>query len=150
MKKRMKEIAALGVFMILTVSVHAQNYSRGEQTVIQPLQVMIENYTIITLGKEIANDPNANRFDKSNLYTYLQLIRDNTGKDYQVLFQTNFAGKLLLLAYGNNLSAIINNTEKPQNVFVNCVKQVNDHLSSIQNAEAAIKCIIDRLNYCSN
>lgn len=150
MKKIVKTIVAVGGFVVFYMSLHAQTYFRGEQAIIQPLQVMIENYTAITLEKEIAADPNGNRFDKSNVYTYLQIIHDDAGKDYHVLFQTNFPGKILFLAYSNNLSAIFNNREKPLNVFVNCIKQVNDHVSAIQNVDAAIKCIIDRLHYCSN
>ncbi|MEO6668939.1 MAG: hypothetical protein ABIN36_05655 [Ferruginibacter sp.] len=148
MKKWSKIIVAV-IFMAISSPLHAQNYFRGEQTVIQPLQVMIDNYTAINLVKDVANDPNANRFDKYNPYTFLQLIYDSYRKDYQVLFQTNFSGKILFLAYSNNLSAIFNNREKPFNVFANCIRDVNDHLSPVQNMEAAIKCIIDRLNYCS-
>jgi hypothetical protein len=150
MKKWSKAMLAIVFFMGIIFPLCAQNYFRGEQTVVQPLQLMIDNYTPITLGKEIANEPNGNRFDKSNPYTYIQLIRDSYGKDYQVLFQSNFSGKILFLAYSNNLSAIFNNKEKPLNVFVNCIRNVNDHVSPVQNIEAAIKCIIDRLNYCSD
>lgn len=137
-------------FLMYNSTANAQLYSRGEQTTILPSQVMIENYTAIVLGKEISAIPGGNRFDKSNLYTYLQLIHDDGGRDYQVLFQVSFQGKILFLAYSNNLAGIFNKADKPMNVFVNCIKTVNDHLSQIQNTEAAIRCIIERLNYCSN
>ena len=150
MKLRLKKIAAIAVLLMMSSLLHAQNYFRGEQTVIQPLQVMVENYTTIPLAKEITDEANLNRFDKFNAYTYLQIIRNSQGNDYHILFQTSFSGKVLFLAYSNNTGAIFTNPQKPLNVFVNCVKHVNDHLSALQNVEAAVKCIVERLNYCSN
>lgn len=129
---------------------HAQTYFRAEQTVTQPLQVIIENYTVVMLGKQIASETYANQFDKKNPYTYIQIIRDQLGSNYHILYQTNFTGKILFLAYSNNLSALINNADKPQNVFVNCIKRVNEYLSAVQNVEAAVNCMIDRLNYVAN
>ena len=150
MKLRLKKAAAVVILLMLSSPLRAQNYFRGEQTVIQPLQVIIENYTVISLAKEITDEGNLNRFDKYNAYTYIQIIRNNLGNDCHILFQTSFSGKVLFLAYSNNLGGIFNNKDKPLNVFVNCIKHVNDHLSALQNVEAAVKCIVERLNYCSN
>lgn len=144
-------ISTIVFVFILTNAVagYAQSFSRGEQTVIQPMQVLMENYTIISLRIENEHAADGNRFDRTNPYTYLQLLYDESGKGYQIIFQVSFSGKILLLAYSNNLSALFNKMDKPLNIFSNCIRTVNSHVSPVQNIDAAILCIIDRLNYCS-
>lgn len=131
------------------ISLPAQSFSLGQNLIIQTVQVMPENYTTIILQKEIDTEPFFNRFDKSNPYTYLQLIHDINGRDSHILYQTNFLGSILFLAYSNNLSVYFNGRDKPLNVFVNCIRQSNEHISAVQNATAAISCIMQRLEFCS-
>ena len=150
MKKTMKAMLVPVCLLIIITGTQAQTYFRGLQTIVQPSQVIIDNYTGIVLGKRAGNEPGLNQFDRSNPYSYLQVVSDNGGKDYHILFQTNFSGKILFLAYSNNLSPVFNNAGKSMNVFLNCIRQVNDFVSPVQNAETAINCIIERLNYCSN
>ncbi|MEO7528561.1 MAG: hypothetical protein ABIT35_09995, partial [Chitinophagaceae bacterium] len=100
--KKILLIIGVACLCEIQMPVQAQTYFRGEQTVIQPLQVMIENFTTITLPKEVTEDPNANHFDRNNVYTYLQLLRDGWDKTYQLVFQTTFSGKIIYLAYGNS------------------------------------------------
>ena len=153
-QKKLKSISNIAIICCIALCVHcpvnAQAYFRGEQTTIQPMQVILENYTAITLSKEVADDINKNRFDKYNIYTYIQSIYDSEGKNYHILFQTSFLGKILFLSYSNNLSPLFSGRDKPLNVFMNCISHVNDHLSSFQVSDAAVNCIIERLNYFSN
>ncbi len=132
------------------IPLFAQNFSRGMNLVIEPAQVISDNYICIILQKEIDAEPFFNRFDKSNPYTYLQLIHDKNGKDSHILYQTNFSGSILFLAYSNNLSIYFNGRDKPLNVFMNCIRECNAHISAVQNAAAAISCIMQRLEFCSN
>ena len=148
--KTNKRFTIVVVLILCCYAAMAQPYSRAEQTVLQPLQVLTENFTMIPVAGESAVDVVTNHFDKFNPYTYLQLIRDNEDKNYQVLFQTNFAGRILFLALNNSLAAQFNNPNKPLNVFVMCIRQINNHLSAVQNADAAVSCIIERLNYVAN
>jgi hypothetical protein len=129
-------------------TVTAQQFFNGEISTIKPSQVIIENYITVNLSKEIIDDLMANRFDPNNPYTYLQVINDATTNHYHVLFQTNFSGKILFLSYSNNLSALFNKNNKPMFLFVRCLKDMNNHLSSVQIMDAAIKCVVERLNYC--
>ncbi len=136
--------------MLLSVSIHiyAQQFSNGELSVIKPSQVIIQHYIQVTLSKEIIDDVKANRFDPNNPYTYLQVVNDDSFNRYHILFQTNFFGKILFLSYSNNLSELFNKKDKPMNLFVKCLREINNHISSVQTMEAAVNCIAERLNYC--
>ncbi len=129
-------------------NIYAQQFSVGELSTIRPSQVIIENYSVVNLSKEIIEDPMANRFDVNNPYTYLQIVHDAIANRYHILFQTGFTGKVLFLSYSNNLSALFNKKTKPMFLFIRCLKEINNHISSIQIINAVIECILERLNYC--
>ena len=131
-------------------NIYAQQFSTGELATIKPSQVIIENYSPVKLSKEIIDDVMANRFDINNPYTYLQIVNDAAFNRYHILFQTGFTGKILFLSYSNNLSALFNKKNKPIFLFTHCLKEINDHISSIQVVDAVVTCILDRLNYCSD
>jgi hypothetical protein len=149
----MKTTLKMGIFLLLIfcscARINAQSYYLGEQLTLRPSQVIIENYTMVSLSKEIIDDPAANQFDRVNPYTYLQMVNDNGRNNYHILFQSSFMGKILFLAYSNNLAALFNKTEKPMFLFMRCIKRINEHLSPVQTAAAAVNCIIERLNYCA-
>lgn len=148
MKKKTLMIILPVIFLTTYVYSYAQQFTAGEQVLIRPSQVIIENYVIVKLSKEIIDEPNANRFEVSNPYTYLQTVLDAAGKRSHIVFQTNFFGKILFLSYSNNISGMFNKKGKPMNLFIRCLNKVNDHISPVQITEAVIGCIIDRLNYC--
>lgn len=129
-------------------NITAQQFTIRELSTIKPSQVIIENYTIVNLSKEIIDNNMANRFDINNPYTYLQIVSDEKGNSYHILIQTSFEGKVLFLSYSNNLSALFNKTDKPMFLFTRCLKEINSQLSSPRIMDAAIKCIVTRLNYC--
>lgn len=129
---------------------NAQLYVAGEFSAIKTQQVIIENYTSVKLVKEFREAMPVPSFDPKNPYTFLQLVMDEKGNNYHILLQTNFSGKLEYLAYSNNLSALFNKKDKPMFLFLHCLKEMDKHALSVQITGAAIKCIIDRLNYCSS
>lgn len=137
------------LFLLMINKIQAQQYSSTELSTIKPIQLLIENYTRIILSKEMIDDGMANQFDINNPYTYIQLLSDATGNIYHIIYQTNFSGKIMFLAYSNNLSRLFNKPDKPMFLFQHCLKEVNNHLSPVQVTTAAIKCLIDRLNYCA-
>jgi hypothetical protein len=146
----MKKILLSFLILLLYKNLKSQQFSNSELSVIKTSQVIIENYTVVTLSKEIIDETMANRFDAANPYTYLQVINDESGNSYHILFQTNFNGKILFLSYSNNLSALFNKRDKPMFLFTRCLKEINNAISSVQVTNTAIKCIVDRLNYCSD
>ncbi len=136
------------MLLATNLTISAQQFTAGEQVVIKTSQVIIENYVIVKLSKEIIDEPMANRFDVSNPYTYLQVVIDAFGKKSHILYQTNFSGKIIFLCYSNNISGLFNKKNKPMFLFTRCLNAVNDNISPVQITEAVIGCIIDRLNYC--
>ena len=146
----MKKIFLIPLFcMIVPGKLFAQQYNSTELSIIKPSQVITENYTRVNLSNEVMDDAMANRFDVNNPYTYLQMVNDAGANNYHIILQTNFIGKILFLCYSNNLSAVFNKKDKPLFFFQHCLKEINNHLSSVEVINAAIKCIVDRLNYCS-
>ncbi len=127
----------------------SQVFSKAEQSVILPSQVMFENYTSIQLPADDTDGLLYNQFDRYNPYTYLQTIKDGSAGNYHILLQTDFFGKIYFLAYSNNLHRVFSRNDKPFFAFQNCIKKVNKIFFTLQNAEAAINCVLDRLNYCS-
>ena len=141
------------IFNLVCCSVaalHAQVFSYGELSLIKTQQIIIENYTVITMSKTPAEEPMLNQFDNGNPYTYLQVVKDMKEKSYHILYQTSFMGKLLFLAYSNNLGGVFNRPDKPTFIFSRCMREARQHVLSLQIADEVLKCILGRLNYCGN
>ena len=143
----MKKMILSLLLFILLFGVNAQQFSKAELSTIKPSQVIVENYSLINLSKEIVEDPMANKFDVNNPYTYLQIVIDARSNRFHILFQTSFTGKILFLSYSNNLAGLFNKKSKPMFLFTRCLKEINNHISSIEIIDAAVGCIIERLNY---
>lgn len=126
----------------------SQQYVAGEMVLIKPYQVIIDNYTGVKLLKETQEKAITPAFDMNNPYTLLQQVSDEKGNNYHILLQTDFLGKLVYLAISNNLSAIFNRKDRPVFFFQKCMKEMSHYVLSAEITAAAVKCIIDRLNYC--
>jgi hypothetical protein len=124
----------------------SQAYTKGSQVIVSPAQVLPYHYQLIPLQEHGAPLSGLNQFDNSNLYTYLQLIFDKAGTVYHVLYQTNFTGKILYLAYSNELVQVFEKKQRLSPAFRNCISMLNNYWMASQNAEAAINCILNRLN----
>ena len=139
------------LFLLCSFSIAtAQSFNRSDQSIIPASQVIIENYSKINLGSELISDANANRFDPNNATTYLQVLSGSGGRKYHILLQANLVGKISFLAISNNLSAVFNKKEKPMFAFTHCMNELNSFMSARQNIDAAVNCIMERLEYCSN
>jgi hypothetical protein len=149
----MSKLAAI-LFLSLACSgsgsLMSQTFSYGELSLIKTQQVLIEQYTGIQIPKPGADEPMLNRFDNGNPYTYLQVVKDVKNNSYHILFQTSFMGKLLFLAFSNNLGNVFNRPDKPMFFFSRCMKEVQQYILSMQIADAALKCVLARLNYCTD
>lgn len=125
-----------------------QEFQRGESLLVQPLHIMPDQFTMIRLPETVISGPDANRYDNGNPYTYMELLFDSRQKTYQVIYQTDFLGKMLFLAISNNLSSLFMRKDKPMFLFQSCIRDMNRMMSPVQVAEKAMQCLIDRLNYC--
>ena len=125
---------------------YAQSYFKSSSSTISPTEIIISNYTNIKLDGSNLKESIVNIFDYKNVYTTLQLINDNVGNIYHIIYQTNFDGKIIFLAFSNNLQKIITNPNKPSFQFQKCIKQINEGFSSTQVSQDAITCVLNRLN----
>lgn len=134
--------------MLFANEINAQTFSKGHHASMQANQIVIDNYTSITLKNGNKSLSNINQFDSGNPYSYFQNIQDENDKIYQVLYQTDFWGNVLFLAYSNNLNEAFNGIAKPLYRFLSCIETVNASDFPTENIERAVNCIIERLNYC--
>ena len=146
----MKTILFILSLCLLLFRANAQSYNKGEQTLVAASQLIIENYSTIQLGSPVMQDEKANRFDANNVATYLQILTDNNGRKYHILLQLNVMGKLSFLSISNNLAMLFNKREKPMFGFNHCANELNSFMSARQNIEAAVNCVVARLEYCAN
>lgn len=130
-------------------NISAQEFTVGELSLIKRDLIITGNYIPVLLSKAISDDPMINKFDINNPYTYAQMLRDTKGNSYHILIQTTFFGKILFLAYSNNLAGVINKTNKPAFMLLRCLKDINKPLSAIEVMNDAIRCLVGRLNYCA-
>lgn len=128
----------------------SQTFNKGYLSIVPTAQIIPENYFVIKMPVELIADPKANIFEFNNADTHLQVLTDNAGKKYHILLQSNFMGRVTLLSISTNLSVIFNKKEKPMFEFMNCIQGLNTSISPNQNIEAALNCVIKRLEYCSN
>ncbi len=140
-------LCALAIFF--SINAEAQHFTKLRHSLILPAQVLIEQYQLIDLPGEKNDAFSMSQFDEANPYTYIQVITDKSGKNYHILYQTDFFGKVNLLAYSQTLIFIFNKKEKPFFTFQACIKNLTRSVFATQQSETAIGCIIDRLNYCS-
>jgi hypothetical protein len=145
----MKKLFLLLIFINTSIISNSQSFNKGHLSIVPTVQIIPENYFIIKLPPEMIADSKANYFDINNTDTHLQILTDNKGKKYHILLQTNFMGRVTFLSISNNLSAIFNKKEKPMFIFENCIQDLNTYISPGQNIEAALNCVIGRLEYCS-
>ena len=149
MKHIIQGLASALLILSDPVITHAQAFNKGSLSTISTNQVIPENYSPIRLDPEQVADPKANLFDISNADTHLQVLVDNSGRKYHILLQTNFTGRVTFLSISNNLATLFNKKDKPMLMFDNCIQDLNTAIIQKQNMETAIKCVIERLEYCS-
>ena len=140
------------IFLLLNsiLTSFSQTFNKGHLSIISTTQIIPENYFVIKLPVEMIADPKANYFDINNADTHLQILTDNNGKKYHILLQANFMGRVTFLSISNNLALIFNKKEKPMFEFMNCIQDLNTSILPSQNIEAALNCVIKRVEYCSN
>lgn len=135
------------LIMAMNFNAKSQIYSIGENSTVSPKLIAEDNFSIIKLSRAEIDGEKTNRFNIQNPYTYIQSINDDRKRVYQVLYQTNFTGRVLYLAVSKNLSDLINNKERGVLAFHSCVNGINEEFTSLKNQEVAINCILQQLNH---
>lgn len=142
-----KILAFLVFYSVACNQVHAQQYRRGEQTRVPAWQVMPEFYVSIPLPVTGEGKPVPGRFDAGNALTYIEILYDPQQRPQQVLYQTDFMGKLMYVGISQGLSTAFHRPDKPMIFFSKCLRDLNLSLASWKLADHALQCILDRLNF---
>ncbi len=141
----------LTLFLLGTAcgGVKAQQYRRGEHTRVPAWQVMPEFYVSVPLPISGEVKPIPGRFDAGNALTYLEIVYDLQQRPHQVLYQTDFTGRLLYIGISQGLSVAFHRSEKPMIFFTKCLRDLRESPASWKLADQAMQCVIDRLNFSS-
>jgi hypothetical protein len=127
---------------IIVQNTYGQVFFKTTASAISPASVIIENYYAIKFDAKLPTPV----FQKDNIYTYLQQVRDRNGIAYHIIYQADFSGNLSFLAYSNNLLKIFTDEAKPMIGFLKCMTGMKDQFSGVEGQRIAIDCVIKRLN----
>lgn len=127
----------------------AQQFRRGEHTRVPAWQVMPEFYVSVPLPISGEGKPIPGRFDAGNALTYLEIVYDPQQRPHQVLYQTDFMGRLLYIGISQGLSVAFHKPGKPMIFFTKCMRDLRESPASWKLADQAMQCVIDRLNFSS-
>jgi hypothetical protein len=100
---------------------------------IEPITIITSNY----VSMPDCSMSNKKVFDFNNPYTYLQLMVDESGNSYQMLYQTNITDALEYLSLSNNANYQCFAVKK--NEYCSCVnKSYEETFSSLQTSETSL------------
>ena len=137
-----KKIRTCFLCFFIGYSAYSQRLELQELKTISANQVLTSSYTKIELCNVFQN----NLFDIKNPYSYLQILNDENGTIYHLLYQTDFSGLINHISISNNLTEKFNC--RPISYFCSCIKKINQrHFDSVKTT-AIIDCIMSQLNLC--
>ena len=135
-----KIICTSFIFFLVGFSANCQKFELQELKTISANQILTGSYTKIELCNVFQN----NQFDIRNPYTNLEILKDENGVVYHILFQTDFSGLINYVSISNNLIEKFNC--RPNSYFCSCLKKINQqHFDSVKTT-ALIDCIMSQLN----
>lgn len=137
-----KKICTFFLFFLVGRAACCQRFQLQELKTISANQILTGSYTKIELCAVFQN----NLFDSKNPYTYLEILNDENGVVYHILYQTDFSGLINHISISNNLTEKFNC--RPKIYFCSCIKKINQqHFDSVKTT-AIIDCIMSQLNLC--
>ena len=122
----------------------AQFYYKTERYHVEPAQVLMDQYHPLSLKEVPAALENLPSFDIHNPYTYMQGIADDNGKKYHLLMQSDFFGKLLYVAWSENMNGLFKKERGDLLRLSHCIiKKKQEFADSI---EGIVDCILETIN----
>jgi hypothetical protein len=136
----------LFIVLMIAIGIHAsaQYYYKTERYPIAPAQVLLDQYHPFSLNETPATSENLPSFDVQNPYTYLQVIADDNGKKYHLLMQSDFFGKLLYVAYSENMNGLFKKERGDVLRVSHCM--IKKKQESAESMEAIVDCILETIN----
>lgn len=140
----MKIIAIICSFWVMCFESKSQLYFKKNWLMISNDQLVINNYSTLKINGLVLNF----NFNTKNPYTYMLLIGDELGKTHQLIYQTNFTGKLEYIGLSNSIYNKFKCVEMPTWKFNNCINQTDITLLNSIFIDEIIDCILMRINDC--
>jgi hypothetical protein len=140
----MKTTAIIFFFWILCFESKSQSYFKKNSLMISNDQLVINNYVPLKIDGLTLN----NYFNTKNPYTYMLLIGDEVGRNHQLIYQTNFTGKLEYIGLSNSIYNQFKCGEMSTWKFNACINQTDKTMLNSIFIDEIIDCILKRINDC--
>lgn len=140
----MKNLILIFSFIILSFESKSQGYFRKNWLMISNDQLVINNYAPLQIAGLELNK----YFNTKNPYTYMLLIGDEVGRNHQLIYQTNFTGKLEYIGLSNSIYNQFKCTEMSTWKFNACIIQTDKTMLNSIFIDEIIDCILKRINDC--
>ena len=89
-------------------------------------------------------------FDSKNPYTFIIVLADRNKNVFQLLYQTNFEGRIVYFGFSKNLMNWIACENYPNFRLDNCLNVVKPYYLSEENNENILNCFLKQINNCYN
>lgn len=138
----MKIICLLTIAIGISIKSNAQTLELTSLKRIDPSTIIASNYVSMP---ECSISKNKT-FDCNNLYTYMQLMVDESGIIYQMLYQTDISDALSYLSISNNVNYQCFTVKK--NEYCSCVKKLHEETIPSLQTSGMLDCAIKVLKRC--
>jgi len=108
------------------------------------------SYVIIQDFIKIQHKNFDKEFDSRNPYTFVVLLADRDKNIFQLLYQTNFEGRIVYFGYSKNLMNWMTCENYPNYKLDNCLNVVTSNYLSEENNEIILNCFLKQINNCYN
>ena len=139
----MKNLELLIITILLSININAQKLELTTLKRIDPITIITSNY----VNMPDCSMSNKKVFDFNNPYTYLQLMVDESGNTYQMLYQTNITEGLEYLSLSNNANYQCFAVKK--NEYCSCVNKSHEETFSSLQTSATLDCAVRILRRCT-
>lgn len=140
----MKNIIYCCIMIFFSSNVIGQQFELKELNSIATNQILPGSYMKV----DLCDVYQSHDFSASNPYTFLQVVKDEEGKFYHILYQTDFSGMVNYVGISNNLSEMFNC--RASRFFCSCLKKTDSHMFDSIKTTDTINCILSQLNFCKN
>jgi len=139
----LKYLSLLTITLAISIKMNAQKFELTALKRIDPSTIIASNYKSIPECSMSKNKI----FDNNNPYTYLQLMADENGEMYQILYQTDIADALVYLSISNN--AKYECFEIKKNEYCSCVNKLHEESFPSLQTSATLDCVVRILRRCA-
>lgn len=139
----LKIICLLTIAMAISIKSNAQTLELTSLKRIDPSTIITSNYVSMPECSISKNKV----FDFNNPYTYLQLMVDESGNYYQMLYQTDISDALAYISISNNANLQCLTLKK--NEYCSCVNKLHEETFPSLQTSATLDCVVRILRRCA-